>query len=102
MRSTATPMRLWSSVLSCCAAHLLYRIPSCGPQQGSPSNRQSTSTETYLLSLHAGQLQGERQRFRVTGASRTYVSSHSWLEVDYAGLAHNAQARSEETPLLRC
>ena len=42
----------------------------------------------------AGQLQGERQRFRVTGASRTYVSSHSWLEVDYASLAHNAQARS--------
>jgi len=30
----------------------------------------------------------------VTGASRTYVSSHSWLEVDYASLAHNAQARS--------
>jgi hypothetical protein len=35
--------------------------------------------------LAAGQLPGERQRFRVLGASRTYVTSHSWVEVSYAG-----------------
>ena len=57
----------------------------------------STPLLTPLLSL-TGQLQGERQRFRVTGASRTYVSSHSWLEIDYAGLAHNAQARPTAPP----
>ena len=33
----------------------------------------------------AGQLPGERQRFRVLGASRTYTTSHSWVEVSYAG-----------------
>ncbi len=57
----------------------------------------STPLLTPLLLL-TGQLQGERQRFRVTGASRTYVSSHSWLEIDYAGLAHNAQARPTAPP----
>lgn len=38
---------------------------------------------------HAGQLPGERQRFRVLGASRTYTTSTSWVEVSYSDLCNN-------------
>ncbi|KAK9845204.1 hypothetical protein WJX81_000018 [Elliptochloris bilobata] len=76
-----------------------YQIPSLGPRPfpavvlllWAALQRCLASTANFTLSPDYGQLQGERQRFRVTGASRTYVSSHSWLEIDYAGLAHNAQ-----------
>src|SRR4051794_28934612 len=52
----------------------------------------------------AGQLPGERQRFRVLGPTRTYTTSQSWIEVSYADLTHNAgkvlyHLGSDVTPL---
>ena len=38
----------------------------------------------------AGQVPGERQRFRVLGPTRTYTVSQSWIEVSYSDLTHNA------------
>lgn len=54
--------------------------------------------------LSAGQLPGERQRFRILGPTRTYTKSQSWIEVSYSDLTHNAgkvlyQLGPDVTPL---
>lgn len=46
----------------------------------------------------AGQLPGERQRFRVLGPMRTYTTSQSWIEVDYGHLADNAATVLQHLP----
>jgi hypothetical protein len=46
--------------------------------------------QSTLSCCATGQFPGERLKYRILGASRTYTTSHSWIEVSYGQLTANA------------